>query len=116
MKIRHILIAGVALAASPAIAQDTVTPQAGADCATLQSQYDQAAATASAEQLDTAKTARDEGERLCAAGNTAEGTAKLQEAIDAISQSPQQQPMDPQPMEQPQTEQPPTDVETPPEA
>ena len=116
MKIRHILIAGIALAASPAIAQDTVTPQAGADCATLQSQYDQAAATASAEQLDAAKAARDEGERLCAEGNTAEGTAKLQEAIDAISQSPQQQPMDPQPMEQPQTEQSPPDAETPPQS
>ncbi len=111
MKIRHILIASVALAAGPAIAQDTVAPQATADCASLQSQFDHAAATASSEQLDAAKSARDEGERLCAEGNTAEGTAKLQEAIDSISQSPQQNPM-----EQPQTEQAPTDVESPPQS
>jgi hypothetical protein len=114
MKIRHILIAGVALAAGPALAQDTAAPQAGSDCASLQSQYDQAAATASSEQLSAAKAARDEGEKLCAEGNTAEGTAKLQEAIDALSQSSQQQPMDQQPMEQPPTEQPPT-TEPPPQ-
>jgi hypothetical protein len=110
MKIRHILIASVALAASPAIAQETAAPQAGADCASLQSQYDQAAATASAEQVSAAQAARDEGERLCSEGNTEEGAAKLQEAISAISQ-PSQQP----PVEQPPAEQPPTDTEQPPQ-
>lgn len=115
MKIRHILIAGAVLAAGPAIAQDAVAPQAGSDCATLQSQFDEAAATASSEQLSAARSARDEGERLCAEGNTAEGAAKLQEAIGALSQSSQHQPMDQQPVEQPPTEQspseqPPTDV------
>jgi hypothetical protein len=90
MKIRHVLIASAALAfGSTALAQEEV--QAGQDCAALQAQYDQAAAAASAEQLSTAKAARDEGEKLCSEGKTAEGAAKLQEAISAIS-APTQQP------------------------
>lgn len=113
MKFRHILIAGVALAAGPAIAQDTA--QAGSDCATLQAQYDQAAATASSEQLSAAKDARDEGEKLCSEGNSAEGAAKLQEALDALSQPSQQPSMEPQSMEQPPTEQPPTETQPPPQ-
>jgi hypothetical protein len=108
MKIRHILIASCALAAGPAIAQDVAAPQASGDCATLQSQFDQAASTASAEQMSAAQAARDEGEKLCAEGKTAEGAAKLQEAISAISH-PSQQPMEQAPTEQPPTEQPPTE-------
>jgi hypothetical protein len=103
MKIRHLLIASVALAAGPALAQDTA--QAGSDCATLQSQYDQAAATASSEQLSAAKSARADGEKLCAEGNSAEGAAKLQEALDALSQ----------PSQQPSMEQPPTETQPPPQ-
>ena len=92
MKIRHILIASAALAMGPAIAQETVEqPQGSSDCASLQAQYDQAAAAATAEQLSAAKAARDEGEKLCAEGKTEEGAAKLKEAISAISQ-PSQQP------------------------
>lgn len=114
MKIRHLLIASVALAAGPALAQETA--QAGSDCATLQSQYDQAAATASSEQLNAAKDAREEGEKLCSEGNSTEGAAKLQEALDALSQPSQQPPMeDRQPMEPPTTEQPPTATEPPPQ-
>jgi len=91
MKIRHVLIASAALAIGPAaFAQDTAAPQATADCASLQSQYDQAAATASAEQLSQAKAARDEGEKLCSEGKTDEGAAKLKEAISAISAQSQQ--------------------------
>lgn len=94
MKIRHIVIAGAALAFGPAaFAQDTTaTAQAGQDCASLQAQYDQAAAAASAEQLSSAKAARDEGAALCAEGKTEEGMAKLQDAISQIhgaSQQPQ---------------------------
>jgi hypothetical protein len=90
MKIRHIVIASAALAIGPAaFAQETV--QGSTDCASLQAQYDQAAAAATAEQLSAAKAARDEGEKLCAEGKTAEGAAKLQEAISQISQ-PSQQP------------------------
>jgi hypothetical protein len=93
MKIRHILIASAALAIGPAIAQEAAVQQTPADCASLQTQFDQAASTASAEQMTAAKAARDEGEKLCAEGKSEEGVAKLQEAISAISQ-PSQQPME----------------------
>ncbi len=90
MKIRHAIIASAALAIGPAaFAQEA--PQASSDCASLQAQFDQAAATATAEQLSAAKSARDEGEKLCSEGKTAEGAAKLQEAISQIG-SPSQQP------------------------
>ncbi|MEO8165869.1 MAG: hypothetical protein ABI619_10780 [Betaproteobacteria bacterium] len=85
MKIRHTIIAlSAALAIAPvAMAGEAV--QATQDCASLQAQYDQASATASAEHLSQAKMARDEGEKLCSEGKTAEGAAKLQEAISHIS-------------------------------
>ncbi len=90
MKITHVVIASAALAfGSAALAQEEV--QGSQDCAALQAQYDQAAAAASAEQLSQAKAARDEGEKLCAEGKAAEGSAKLKEAISAIS-APTQQP------------------------
>ncbi len=90
MKIRHAVIASLALAAAPAaFAQDDT--QASQDCASLQAQYDQAASAASAEQLSQAKMARDEGEKLCAEGKQAEGAAKLKEAISQIA-SPTQEP------------------------
>ena len=93
MKIRHILIASAALAVGPAALAQEVAPEGGgSDCASLQAQFDQVAAAATAEQLSAAKAARDEGEKLCAEGKTEEGAAKLQEAISAISQ-PSQQPM-----------------------
>ncbi len=90
MKIRHILIASAALAVGPAIAQEMAAPQGSSDCASLQAQFDQVAATATAEQMSAAKAARDEGEKLCSEGKTAEGAAKLQEAISHVSQSSQQ--------------------------
>jgi hypothetical protein len=112
MKIRHILIASAALAAGPAIAQDAVAPQATGDCASLQSQVDQAASTASSEQMSAAQSAIDEGKKLCSEGKAEEGAAKLQEAISALSQ-PSQQPMEQAPSEQqappPDTQQPPTE-------
>jgi hypothetical protein len=114
MKIRHILIASAALAVGPAIAQETAVPEASGDCASLQAQFDQAAATASAEQMSAAQTARDEGEKLCSEGKTEEGAAKLQEAISALSQ-PSQHPTEQPPTEQPPMEQPPTNTEQPPQ-
>lgn len=92
MKISHAFIASAALAIAPAaFAQETVAaPEASQDCASLQAQYDQAAAAATAEQLSQAKAARDEGEKLCASGKQAEGAAKLQEAISQISGATQQ--------------------------
>ena len=115
MKVRHILIASAALAVGPAIAQD-VAPQAAADCATIQAQIDQAAATASSEQMSAAQAAIDEGKKLCAEGRSEEGAAKLQEAMSVISptsqptmpsQSTEQPPAEQPPTEQPPTEQPP---------
>jgi hypothetical protein len=92
MKIRHAVIASAAaLAIAPAFAQEAApAPQAGQDCASLQAQYDQAAAAATAEQLSAAKAARDEGAKLCSEGKSTEGAAKLQEAISQISGSTQQ--------------------------
>ena len=115
MKIRHILIASAALVAGPAIAQDAAAPQASADCASLQSQFDQAASTASSEQVRAAKAARDDGEKLCSEGKSEEGAAKLQEAISTLSQ-PSHHPMEQPPTEQPpmDTQQPPTDTQQPP--
>ena len=114
MKIRHILIASAALAVGPAIAQETAAPQAPADCASLQAQFDQAASTASAEQVSAAQAAHDEGVKLCSEGKTEEGVLKLQEAISAISQ-PSQMPTEQPPAEQPPVEEPPTDTEQPPQ-
>ena len=90
MKIRHVAIASLALAiaAPAAFAQEEV--QGSTDCASLQAQYDQAAAAATAEQLSAAKAARDEGEKLCSEGKQAEGAAKLKEAISQISTATQQ--------------------------
>jgi 16S rRNA G1207 methylase RsmC len=114
MKISHILIASAALAVGPAIAQDTAAPEAGADCASLQAQWDQTASTASAEQLSSVQASVDEGKKLCAEGKTAEGAAKLQEALSAISQ-PSAMPSEQPAAEQPPMEQPPTDTEQPPQ-
>jgi hypothetical protein len=114
MKFTHILIASAALVAGPAVAQEAGVPQAGADCAALQAQWDQTVSTASAEQLSSVQPAADEGKRLCAEGKTAEGAAKLQEALSGVSK-PSQMPAEPAPIEQPPTEQPPTDTEHPPQ-
>ena len=87
MKFSHVLIASAALAIAPAaFAQETVQGTTE-DCASLQVQFDQAAATASVEQMTQAKVARDEGKKLCTEGKTAEGAAKLKEAISHISTS-----------------------------
>jgi hypothetical protein len=91
MKISHILIASAVLAAGPAIAQETAAPEGSADCASLQAQFDQAASAATPEHMSAAKAVRDEAEKLCAEGKTAEGVAKWQEAISHVSQ-PSQQP------------------------
>ena len=90
MKIRHVVIASAALAFGPAALAEEA-PQGASDCASLQAQYDQVAAAATAEQLSQAKATRDEGEKLCAEGKTVEGAAKLKDAISQISQ-PSQQP------------------------
>ena len=111
MKFRHALIASAALAIAPAAFAQEVVPGATEDCASLQARFDQAATTASPEQLSQAKSVRDEGEKLCSEGKTAEGAAKLQEALTTISQPSSSQ----QPMEQPPTEPQPPDTQQPPQ-
>ena len=92
MKFRHTLIAASAmLAISPVVLAEEAAVQATQDCAALQAQFDQAASAATAEQVSQAKAARVEGDKLCSEGKTAEGAAKLKEAISQIS-APSQQP------------------------
>jgi uncharacterized protein YdeI (BOF family) len=92
MKLRHtIIVASAMLAISPVVLAEEAAVQATQDCAALHAQYDQAASTATAEQVSNAKMARDEGKKLCDEGKTAEGAAKLKEAISQIA-APSQQP------------------------
>jgi hypothetical protein len=91
MKIRHVLIASAALAIAPAAFAQEEMQGAPEDCASLQAQFEQAASASSAEQLTQAKVVADEGAKLCSEGKTAEGAAKLKEAISHVS-APSQQP------------------------
>ncbi len=92
MKFRNTLIAaGAMLAISPVVLAEEAAVQGTSDCASLHAQYDQAASTATAEQVSKAQMARDEGKKLCDEGKTAEGAAKLKEAISQIA-APSQQP------------------------
>ena len=91
MKFSHAFIASAALAIAPAAFAQEVSQGATEDCASLQAQFDQAATTASPEHLSQAKSVRDEGEKLCSEGKTAEGAAKLKEAMSHIS-APSEQP------------------------
>ena len=91
MKLRYSIIAASAVLAIAPVAMAGETVEATQDCATLVKQYDQAAAAATSEQLSQAKAVRDEGAKLCAEGKSAEGAAKLKEAISQIS-APSQQP------------------------
>lgn len=106
MKIRSIVVAGAALAFAPfAMAQDSAV-QAGADCASLQAQYDQIKTQATAESVSAAEQAYQEGQRLCAEGKSDEGAAKLQEALTqlqggAATEAPQSEPVEPTSPDQP---------------
>ena len=91
MKLRYSIIAASAVLAIAPVAMAEETVQATPDCASLVQQFDQAAAAATAEQLSQAKAARDAGEKLCVEGKSAEGSAKLKEAISQIA-APSQQP------------------------
>jgi uncharacterized iron-regulated protein len=91
MKLSYSLIAASAVLAISPVAFAEESAQATQDCAALVQKFDQAATAATAEQLSQAKAARDEGEKLCSQGKSAEGSAKLKEAISQIS-APSQQP------------------------
>ena len=91
MKLRYSIIAASAVLAIAPVAMAEEAVQATQDCATLVKQFDQAAAAATAEQLNQAKASRDAGAKLCAEGKSEEGAAKIKEAISQIS-APSQQP------------------------
>ena len=85
MKLSYSIVAASAVLAFAPVAMAEEAVQGTSDCASLQAQYDQAASTATAEQLSQAKLARDEGQKLCDEGKSAEGAAKLKEAISQIA-------------------------------
>ena len=91
MKFSHVAIASLALAvfAPAAFAQEEVqgTKRTVRRCRRSSTRPP----AASAEQLSQAKVAADEGKKLCSEGKTAEGAAKLKEAISQFA-APSQQP------------------------
>lgn len=91
MKLAYSIVAASAVLAFAPVAMAEEAVQGTSDCASLHAQYDQAASAATAEQVSQAKMARDEGKKLCDEGKTAEGAAKLKEAISQIA-APSQQP------------------------
>ena len=95
MKVSHILIASAALVGGPAIAQDAGVTTAGADCASLQAQWDQTASTASAEQLSSAQASADEGKRLA--------RVPIDEAIKMVAAGKLQLPVRKDPVKVPET-------------
>lgn len=87
MKIRHsIVIASAVLAFSPAA---LAGEEAGKSCTALQQQFDKEISAAKSERVGEAQSLREQGGQLCAEGKSAEGTAKIKEALMLISvQSP----------------------------
>lgn len=93
MKLRHsIVVASAVLAISPVAMAGEVTQVAPEDCAALMQQYDETAAATTGEHASAAQAARDEGEKLCSEGRSAEGVAKLKEALSHIQQGAAPQP------------------------
>lgn len=84
MKIRHLIAAAsAAVLMSPfAMAEDQAAAQ-GSDesCATLQTKFDKDVMTAQSTNVGQAQSKREQGAKLCSEGRTAEGVAKLKEAI-----------------------------------
>jgi hypothetical protein len=91
MKLTYSIVAASAVLAFAPVAMAEEAVQGTSDCASLHAQYDQAASTATVEQVSKAQMARDEGKKLCDEGKSAEGAAKLKEAISQIA-APSQQP------------------------
>jgi hypothetical protein len=82
MKIRHsIVIAGAVLAFSPAA---FASEDAGKSCTALQQQFDKEIAVAKSDRAGEAQSLREQGAKLCAEGKSAEGTAKIKEALTLI--------------------------------
>ena len=84
MKIRHLIAAAsAAVLMSPlAMATDQAAPQGSEEsCATLQTKFDKDVMTAQSTNVGQAQSKREQGAKLCSEGRSAEGIAKLKEAI-----------------------------------
>jgi len=88
MKIRHsIVIASAVLAFAPAAFAPAALAgeEAGKSCTALQQQFDKEIAAANSDRAGEAQSLREQGGQLCAEGKSAEGTAKIKEALMLIS-------------------------------
>lgn len=84
MKSKLFIATAAAILMSPlAIAQAPAAAPQGADesCASLQTKFDKDVMTAQSSNVGQAQSIREQGAKLCSEGRTAEGVAKLKEAI-----------------------------------
>ena len=83
MKIRHLIAAAsAAVLMSPfAMANEPAAQGSDESCATLQTKFDKDVMTAQSTNVGQAQSKREQGAKLCSEGRTAEGVAKLKEAI-----------------------------------
>ena len=86
MKSKLIVAATAALLMSPfAMANDQAAPQASEEsCASLQSKFDKDVMTSQSTNVGQAQSKREQGAKLCSEGRSAEGIAKLKEAITEL--------------------------------
>lgn len=86
MKSNLIVAATAALLISPfAMANDQAAPQASEEsCAALQTKFDKDVMTSQSTNVGQAQSKREQGAKLCSEGRTAEGIAKLKEAITEL--------------------------------
>jgi len=87
MKIRHLIAAASAavLMSSVAMANEEAAQGSDESCATLQTKFDKDVMTAQSANVGQAQSLREQGAKLCAEGRTAEGVAKLKEALSHLS-------------------------------
>lgn len=83
MKNRYLIAATAAVLMSPfAMANDQAAPMGSEEsCATLQTTFDKDVMTAQSTNVGQAQSMREQGAKLCSEGRSAEGIAKLKEAI-----------------------------------
>lgn len=82
MKVRHLVAAAAtALLMSPAVFAATTPP---ASCSSLETQFDKQVMSTTSADANKARGLRADGAKLCAAGKSAEGVKKLNEAIKLL--------------------------------
>lgn len=86
MKSKLIVAATAAVLMSPlAMAQTQAAPRASEEsCAALQSKFDKDVMTTQSTNVGQAQAKREQGAKLCSEGRSAEGIAKLKEAISEL--------------------------------